>query len=234
VLGLADDTRAILRELLTDTGAVAAEITEDADPPAEDAGDAARAVPLGGGAFLRIELPAETPRRREDLEACLERAARALRAAARRWDEALPQIAVGAGHGTRHERVVERITSFLQALAAMQHADNALVVHRGRVVASSRPLGELEEARWPFIARRAAATADKASGSSHAELADPDFFALTFWYGAALIIYFTGPYAVDFVRHRARRVARELADLLPDLDPDPASPATALRPPPKA
>ena len=227
MLGLTDDTRAILRELITDTGAIAAEIT---DAPEERSGVPARTVPLGGGAFLRVELPTRS-RRGEDLEACLERAARALRAAARRWDEDLPQVAIGAGRGTRHERVVERIVTFLGALAAMQHADNALVVHRGKVIASARPLGELEEARWPFIARRAAAAADKAAGSSHSELADPDFFALTFWYGAALIVYFTGPYAVDFVRHRARRVARELADLLPDLDPDPASPATALRPP---
>lgn len=233
MLGLTDETRAILRELVTDTGATAAETTDEPGPP-EAGGDGVRTLPLGGGVFLRVEMPAETSGRSEDLEACLERATRALRTAARRWDEPVPLIAVGPGYGTRHDRVIERITSFLQALAAMQHADNALVVHRGKVVASSRPLGELEEARWPFIARRAAAAADKAAGSSHAELADPDFFALTFWYGAALIIYFTGAYAVDFVRHRARRVARELADLLPDLDPDPASPATALRPPPRS
>ena len=113
----------------------------------------------------------------------------------------------------------------------MQNADNALVVLRGRVIAAARPPAALEDARWPFIAKRALAAADKTTGSSHAELADPDFFALTFWYGAVLVVYFTGPYAVDFVRHRARRVARELAELLPDLEPEPPAPATALRPP---
>ncbi len=64
------------------------------------------------------------------------------------------------------------------------------------------------------------------------ELADPDAYVLTFWLEAALVVYFAGPYATDFVRHRARAVARELAVLLPDLEPDPAAPAAALRPPP--
>lgn len=228
MLELDAEVREILRELVTEVGAICAEIT---DAPEEKSGVPSRTVPLGETAYLRVELPTRGERGGGDVEVALERAARSLRASSRRWEEALPLVAIRPGHGSHKERVSERVGAFLAALAAVQNADNALVVLRGRVVAAARPLGALEEARWPFIAKRALAAVDKSTGSSHAELADPDFFAHTFWYGAVLIVYFTGPYAVDFVRHRARRVARELADLLPDLEPEPPAPATALRPP---
>ena len=220
------EVRTILRDLVTDAGLLHAEIT---DQPEAGTGTPSRTVPLGGASFLRVTVGTRSPRA-DDLEAALERAARALRTAARRWAAELPTIAVGATLN-HTAKVGDRISAYLQALAAMQHADNALVVHRGRVVARARGLGELEEARWPFIVRRVMAAVDKGAGSSHAELADPDFYALTFWYGAALIVYFTGPYAVDFVRYRARRVARELADLLPELEPEPTTPVSVLPPP---
>ncbi len=229
MLELDGEVREILRELVAEVGATSAEIT---DAPEEKSGVPSRTVPLGETSYLRIEIGTRSERAAEiDIEASLERAARSLRAASRRWEQPLPQLAIRPGHGTHKERVAERVGSFLAALAAVQNADNALVVLRGHVVAAARPLAALEEARWPFIAKRALAAAEKTTGSSHADLADPDFFAHTFWYGAVLIVYFTGPYAVDFVRHRARRVARELSDLLPDLEPEPPAPATALRPP---
>ena len=63
------------------------------------------------------------------------------------------------------------------------------------------------------------------------ELADPDVFVLGFWYQAAIAVFFADTYPVDFVRHRCRLVARELVELLPDLDPEPDRPAaTAPRP----
>jgi len=224
---LDDEIRHILKDLCADTGVVAAAVTE---APDERSGVPARALPLGGKSFLRVEL-ASRSRRGDDLEAAMERAARAIRAAARRWDTAdLPEVAVGPGRGAATDRVRERIGAYLQALAAIQHGQNALVVVKGQVVASARPLQAIEEARWPFIARRAAAAAERTRGSSHADLADPDFYAATFWYGAVLILYFSAPYATDFVRHRARLVARELAKLLPLLEPDPASGAAVRRP----
>lgn len=220
------EVRTILRDLVADAGLRHAEIT---DQPEAGTGLPSRTVPLGGNLFLRVSVGTRSPRA-EDLEAAVERAARALRTAARRWTAELPTISVGGGQD-RGAKVSDRIAAYLQALAAMQHADNALVVHRGHLLASARPVGELEMARWPFIARRAAAAVDKTSGSSHAELADPDFYALTFWYGATLIVYFTGAYAVDFVRYRARRVVRELADLLPELEPEPTAPVQVQPPP---
>jgi hypothetical protein len=226
VTALDDEIRHILKDLCADTGAVTAEVTTATDART---GVPARTLPLGGGSFLRVELGTRS-KRGEEVEAALERAARAIRAAGRRWEvDELPAVLVGAGRGTPSERIRERITAYLAALAAIQSGRNALVVHRGHLVASASPLDELEAARWPFITRRAGAAAERARGSSHADLADPDFYATTFWYGAVLIVYFTGPYATDFVRHRARLVTRELAKLLPSLEPDPAEGA-AIRP----
>ena len=86
---------------------------------------------------------------------------------------------------------------------------------------------DVEASRWPFLARRALAT--HAPGSSHGEVVDPDAYAMSFWYEAALIVLLGEPYAIDFVRHRARQVARELANLLPLLEPDPEAPAAIRR-----
>jgi len=55
---------------------------------------------------------------------------------------------------------------------------------------------------------------------------------MSFWYDAALVILLAEPYAVDFIRHRARQVARELVNLLPLLEPDPQAPAAMRRRPP--
>jgi hypothetical protein len=47
-----------------------------------------------------------------------------------------------------------------------------------------------------------------------------------------LIVLLSEPYALDFVRHRSRHVAREIANLLPLLEPDPETPAAIRRRPP--
>jgi hypothetical protein len=231
---LEDEVRQILRDLIEELGAVSAQITQDPDARG---GVPARTRPLGDGDFLRVELgtrsrAGETPNRRstgdrEAVDAALERAARQLRAAARRWEASLAPMIVGNGT-PEADKVRERIDEYLAALAAIGQVDNALLVVKGQVVASGRPRGELEDARWPFIVRRLAAA--RVPGSSHGEIADPDFYAVEFWYGAALVVYARPPYAVDFVRFRCRQVTRELAHLLPLLEPEPPSPA-AIRPP---
>jgi len=84
--------------------------------------------------------------------------------------------------------------------------------------------------RWPFLSRRA--LAPPAPGSSHGGFIDPDAYAMSFWYDASLVVLLDEPYAIDFVRHRCRHVARELCNLLPLLDPDPEAPA-AIGPRPR-
>lgn len=231
-----------------------------------------RVVPLGGGAYLRLDLapnlPAasllgsrsrllrlmrgDAPPEHDDesvddvqegashgedtdtregthdaaqLAEAMERSARALRACARRWDaERVPVCSMSRGASVPpSERVRARIHAFLQALANSEHAVNAVVTLRRQVVASSHALTGEQRASIPFTIRRVDVEASRTK-SSHGELVGDDFYALSFWFNACLVVFFSGPYAVDFVRHRARLVTRELAPLLAWLDePPPAS-----------
>ncbi len=118
----------------------------------------------------------------------------------------------------------------MRGLATIDRASNAFVTRGPQLISCARPPDDLESSRWPFLARRALAT--HAPGSSHGEVIDPDAYAMSFWYDAALVVLLTEPYATDFVRHRCRQVARELANLLPMLEPDPDAPAAIRRRPP--
>jgi hypothetical protein len=230
---LDDEVKAILRELLAATGGATATIApangEQTGEPAAPSPAQTRVAPLGGGNELRLDLgPAiESSAGSTELAAAVEHAVRALRAAARRWDAALPVVTIGTPPTSGHERAQQRIVAFLGALASVQHARNACVVVDHRMVAWANPPEPLDEARWPLLERRAHAAASPGA-TSHGELTDQDAYAVTFWYGAALIVYFAGPYGVDFIRHRARLVTRELALLLPLLDPGPGAPAQRL------
>jgi hypothetical protein len=224
------EVREVLRALLEEIGAVSARIVENDDIRT---GVPARTLSLGGGEYLRVELPTRVDRsagRDHDVEAAFERATRQLRAIRRRWEIArLPELTVAPGVPSSN-RVLERVTHFLTALANVDRATNALCTRGTQLVAAARPPDELGAARWPFLARRALAA--HAPGSSHGEVIDPDAYAMSFWYDAALVVLLTEPYGVDFVRHRCRQVARELANLLPFLEPDPGAPAAMRRRPP--
>lgn len=225
------EVRQVLRDLVEEVGAVSARILEHDDIRT---GVPARTLALGGGEYLRIELPTRVDRgagREHDVEAAFERATRQLRAIRRRWEiSRLPEVTVSPG-APPSNRVMDRIVHFLTALANVDRATNALCTRGTQLVAAARPPDELEAARWPFLARRALAT--HAPGSSHGEVVDPDAYAMSFWYDAALVVLLVEPYGVDFVRHRCRQVARELANLLPLLEPDPEGPAAIRRRPPE-
>jgi len=229
-LELANEVRAVLAELVAEIGASSARIIADDDLRT---GVPARTLALGGGEYLRVELPTRVERqagREHDVEAAFERVTRQLRAIRRRWEIArLPEVSIAPGAQPEAGRVIERIHGYLCALASIDRASNALVTRGNQLVAAARPPDELEAARWPFLARRALAS--HAPHSSHGEVVDPDAYAMSFWYNAALIVLLTEPYALDFVRYRARQVARELAHLLPLLEPDPDAPAVVGRPP---
>lgn len=223
---IADEVRAALRELVDEIGAVSARIVEHDDLRT---GVPARTLALGGGEYLRVELPTRHGRE-VDVEAAFERSVRQLRAIRRRWEIArLPEVSVAPGAQPTQGLVSERIHAYLRALAGIDRASNAFLVRGSRLIAAAREPDALEATRWPFLARRALAS--HAPHSSHGEVVDPDAYAMSFWYDAALIVLLVEPYAVDFVRHRARQVARELAHLLPLLEPDPEAPAAIRRPP---
>lgn len=224
---IADEVREALRALVADVGATSARIVEHDD---SRTGVPARTLALGGGEFLRVELPTRQDRS-VDVEAAFDRVIRQLRAIRRRWEAArLPelQVTAGAPPPVQH-RITDRIEGFLRALATIDRASNAFCTRGTQLIASAREPDEVEATRWQFLARRALAT--HAPHSSHGEVVDPDAYAMSFWYDATLVLLLHEPYALDFVRHRARQVARELANLLPMLEPDPETPAAIRRPP---
>jgi hypothetical protein len=224
---LADEVRGALRDLVEEIGAISARIVEHDD---SRTGVPARALALGGGEYLRVELPTQQTRE-ADVEAAFERAVRQLRAIRRRWEVArLPEVVVAPGAQPGSGRALERVEGYLRALAGIDRATNAFVTRGAQLIAAARAPDDVEATRWPFLARRVLAT--HAPHSSHGEVVDPDAYAMSFWYDAALVILLIEPYAVDFVRHRARQVARELSNLLPLLEPDPQTPAAIRRPPP--
>ena len=224
-----DEVRDVLKELVEEIGAISARITEHDDP--------ARTLALGGGEYLRVELATRVERagsesgRELDIEAAFEKTTRQLRAIRRRWEVArLPEITVAPGVSASGVRVLDRIQSYMQGLASIDRATNAFVTKGTQLITSARAPDDMEATRWPFLARRALAT--HAPGSSHGEIIDPDAYAMSFWYDAALVVLLDEPYATDFVRHRCKHVARELCNLLPLLDPDPEAPA-AIGPRPR-
>jgi hypothetical protein len=228
-LEVADEVRAALLALVEETGAISARIVEHDDLRT---GVPARTLALGGGEYLRVELGGHHSRE-VDIEAAFDRTVRQLRAIRRRWEVArLPEVSVSPATPPSPGRVTERVETYLRALASIDRASNALDTRGTQLVAAARPPDDAEAARWPFLARRALAS--HAPHSSHGEVVDPDAYAMSFWYDAALIVLLIEPYAVDFVRHRARQVARELANLLPLLEPDPDEPAAIRRPPPSS
>lgn len=224
-----EEVRDCLRELMQETGATSARIVADSTEELRS-GVPARTLALGGGEFLRVELPTRQDKE-VDIEAAFDRATRQLRGIRRRWEVArLPELGVTPNLPPTGDLVKRRIESYLVGLAGIDRATNAFVTKGTTLIASAKPPGELEETRWPFLARRALAT--HAPGSSHGEIVDPDAYAMSFWYDAALVVLLDEPYAIDFVRHRAKHVARELANLLPMLEPDPGAPAAIRRRPP--
>jgi hypothetical protein len=229
-----EEVRTALKELVEEIGATSARIVFDETDVRS--GVPARTLALGGGEYLRVELPTRVERRGDngrehDIEAAFERITRQLRAIRRRWEVSrLPELTVTTGQQPTGGLVKERIESYLQGLASIDRATNAFVTKGTQLIAAAREPDELEATRWPFLARRALST--HAPGSSHGEVVDPDAYAMSFWYDAALVLLLTEPYAIDFVRHRCRHVARELCNLLPMLDPDPDAPA-AIGPRPR-
>ena len=184
---------------------------------------------LGNGAYLCVDLATNVTLEGRDSDPALaiEHSARALRSCARRWDlDRVPAIALTRSHAPSPDRVETRIAAFLEALVNMQNAVNVVVARRGQVVASAFEVAEEHLASIPFTHRRLSVEAEKSSESSHAELLGDDYYAVSFWYDACLVAFFSAPYAVDFVRHRARMVTRELSHLLPLLDEPPPSGAS--------
>ena len=140
----------------------------------------------------------------------IERAVRALRAAARRWAE--PNVPLirwpSLETAAPRERVLERIDRYLQALATASNADIAMLVRGGEHVASSAEATELQTERLPFLLRQVAADGAARHGTSFGDVCAEDFYARTFWVDSAVVLFFSTKFAPDFVRHRVKLVCR--------------------------
>jgi hypothetical protein len=226
---LRDDVVRILRDLRSVLRARVVEITRN---PEARTGVVGHLRPLGGDEYLRVELGDSTPFDISVPEQ-LERTARQLRSAARLAQSVLPEVSandVATARNPTQSALLLRIAAFLEALANQSHTDNAILTLRGVVVASARPISDEWHLRIPLVVKQVEANVSRAAQSSHSELIASDVFAMSFWYRAILIIPQHDGYGEDFIRHRCRQVARELALLLPELLPDPPSSA-AQRPP---
>ncbi len=222
------ELRDILRELADTVNVVNATIVPAAGAvPANDA-DLGTILPLGGGARLYVVFKTdETSRDSQQHAAAVERAARAIRSCARRWNiEDLPELSIHTESTVPRERMIARIQAFLSALCGTQNVVNAAVTLHDKIVTSATPLDELQRERVPFILKRLRAEVGRNRGeSSHAEIVGDDLLAQTFWFGAAVIAFFEQPVSEDFLRHRVRMVIRELSGILPSLDDPPQDPA---------
>ena len=216
-----EELREYLRQLLTEVRGQSAEINHGPSLAASEAN--METIPLLGDARLCVQGSHEqTP---TELQAAMKRTAHKLIACVQRWG-ALPMPAIRVTHRSPRHRALTQIHTYLLALTNCQHCANAALTINGNLVSSAHALTDLQQARVPFILRQLRAAVAREKGkTSHAELVNEDTFVTAFWFGAALIVFFTEDYAVDFVRHRVRLVTRELAGILPFLDDPPRDPA---------
>ena len=233
-----DEVRDLLTGLLASTGAVSVRIRYNSQgnrPPEQPDNSGWLSANLGAGAVLELRFEpdltsaASLPDSSLERDAALERATRALRAAARRWEVTqFSNIELPGPISTHPQKVLDQLRAFLSGFVGSLGMDNAAVTHRGRIVQTASTLTELQRERIPFTIKRVAAQSAKGRGvTSHGEILGDDFFATAFWFDACLIAFASAPFSIDFVRHRARLLTRELTKLLEMLDDAPRDPAMA-------
>jgi hypothetical protein len=219
---LEDEMTELLRELMTTSHAQAVQIIpENQALPLHS-----QSARLGMGCLLcatfHTRESADAPQTRSEL---LDRAARALRACARRADASeWPLLRLPSESPDPRRLILARIQQFLQGLVDSSDLYQVALTCRGRLIASAYPLAEMDESRLDLLMRQLDLAAEKTVGSDHGELVRDELYAQSFWYGAALFCFSSKPYAVDFVRHRCKLVGRELVHLLTMLDGDPDTP----------
>jgi hypothetical protein len=223
----------ILRELLREPGALGAAVGAPAPSP-EVPGSHERRLPLGNGAELVVAIADPEP---PALATSLEQVVRDLRARMRLLGVTdVPSVLVYGAAPRPREALQRRVDDLLGALSRMHGAEASALSHRGDVLATAGAFDEARRDRLPFLRHRVDAEAARHRGqSSHAEVVGDDVYARSFWFEAYLVVFFGGPgWPEDFVRHRARLVARELAAILPHLLDEPPPSSAQVKPVPEA
>jgi len=221
---------AILRHQLAYTGATVLRITNNHEDlrPLDRYTELVTGVSLVAS-FADPERDDQRPSRQE----LIERASRALRSCYRDHADVLdtvpdwpmlefPDTSKPVREG--QELIRARIQQFLKGLVDSGPIRQCALLLRGRLVASALPLEEIDEAQLDLLCRQLDRASQSASGTAHGELVRSDVYAHSFWYGASLIEFASDDYAVDFVRHRSKMVAKELSNLLAMLDDGPNTP----------
>lgn len=214
----------LLRELLSASNAQRVAIQK----VAADDSDASTTLthPLGYGAELVAEFSeSESWTTLQSRQEHLERYARRIRACQVRLGNKNFTYTHFPNDSPEPKRLIlARIQQFLTGLVDTSELYQMVLLRSGQLIASALPIDPLDENRLDLLHRQLSAAAQKSTGSAHGELLQPGIYALRFWYGASLIGFASGDYALDFVRHRSKLVSRELAHLLNLLDQGPDKP----------
>ncbi len=183
---------------------------------------------LGQEAHLVAEFEhIESPHDEQSRQELIERSSRAMRACLRRNGETdFPYLALPNDKPDPKHLILARIQQFLCGIVDTTKLYQMVVLHRGELIASAYVLDELDVERLALLDRQLELAAKKTPGTDHGELIRDDIYARTFWYGASMIGFANSPYALDFVRHRSKMVARELSHLLSLLEDGPESPSS--------
>jgi hypothetical protein len=229
-VSLEQEIRDILRELVEHTGALSAATGPEGVrlEEIEDIVDArVYRAPFGHGDEVAAATEGEVP---PEVAAVILRAARSLGLCVRRHGQVhTPSVEVPRPQPRSLAAARRRCQRFLGGFAASQRGCVACLLHRGELVATAGALDDERRARLELLRHRVDADAARLRGvSSHGEVLGDDVFARSFGYTGHIVAFFESPFSVDFVRHRARCLARELAPLLPMLDGGPTLPADVM------
>ena len=221
----------ILRELLRAPGTLAARLGA-VGGPSEEEGE--QRLPLGAGAELVVSVADGAA---PALEQTLNQAARELRACIRRYGlETVPEVRLVGRVPRSRAALLKRTEALLAAFAAMHGAVGAASLRGPELLAvggDDRHRAQASACRFCASAstrRRPSSAARPRTARSWATTSSPgpSGSTLTWWCSSTS----RRAWSVDFVRHRARAVARELAVVMPHLDDDPPAPANVRPLPP--
>jgi len=183
-------------------------------------------APLGHGGFLQaFFVDLGESRKTSARQQAMEQGARRLRACflhhqGTRW----PHLRIPGDVPDRRRLILARMQQFLRGLVDTSALRQMVLMCRGQIIASALPLDPEDCDRLEFLSRRLDRISQHAAGTDHGELVQADVYARSFWYSAALFGFADIGYSEDFVRHRSKQVARELAHLLAMLDEGPNEP----------
>lgn len=219
---LDSELQEILRELLRASGAQTVEI----DSEDQLASPGYLRVPLGHGGFLQaFFVDLSESRKTSARQQALEQGARRLRACfLHHQGETWPHLRIPGDVPDRRRLILARMQQFLRGLVDTSALRQMVLMCRGQIIASALPMDVEDIDRLDFLSRQLDRISQQAPGTDHGELVQADVYGRSFWYRAALFGFAENGYSEDFVRHRSKQVARELAYLLAMLDEGPNEP----------